>query len=127
MSAGHQRMTNDAVPNLDSLDAGPDRLDPARVFVPHDVRKFDVDLAAPNSFDNMEICATDARTADADDHIHRARNLRVCHLLVFDKLLCRQLFIKGMEHRGFHLFISPPRWFFMLWLWRPAPPHQVSQ
>jgi hypothetical protein len=55
----------------------------------------------------MQICATDTRTANANDHVHRARNLRVRHVLVFDKLFRRQFFIKGMEHRGFHLFISP--------------------
>src|SRR6266404_6742436 len=75
MPAGHQRMTNDAVANLYALDARPDRLDPAGIFMTHDVRKFDVNLTAPNAFDNMQICATDARTADTYDHVHRARNL----------------------------------------------------
>jgi hypothetical protein len=86
--------------------------------VTHEVGKFDVDLAAPNAFDDMQIRATDARTANANDHVHRARNLRVCHILVFDELFRRQFFIKGMEHRGFHLFISPVGDFFIFWLQR---------
>ena len=66
---------------------GPDRLDPARIFVTHDVWEFDVNLAAPNAFDDMQIRATDARTANANDHgvaanrrlRHRCRRNRARH------------------------------------------------
>src|SRR5262249_52420755 len=53
MTAGHQRVTNDAVADLDAFDAGPDSLHPSGVLVPHDVGKLDVNLAAPDALDDM--------------------------------------------------------------------------
>ena len=50
---------------------------------------------------------TNARAADPHDHICRAANFRISHIFVFDELFCRQLFIECMEHRGFHLLVSP--------------------
>jgi hypothetical protein len=42
-------MTDDAVTDLDAFDAGTNGFDPARIFVPHDVGKPDVDLAPPDA------------------------------------------------------------------------------
>jgi hypothetical protein len=65
-------MTNNAVANRNALDPGSDRLDPARILMAHDVGKLDVNLAAPNAFDDMQVGATDARAANAHDDVHRA-------------------------------------------------------
>jgi hypothetical protein len=75
--------------------------------VTHDVGQSDVDLAAPNAFDDMQVGSTNAGAADPHHHIRRARNFRICYIFVFDELFCRQLLIKCMENRGFHLFVSP--------------------
>src|ERR1700681_180683 len=53
MTAGYQWMTNTAVASRNALDPGSDRLDPARILMAHDVGKLDVNLAAPNAFDDM--------------------------------------------------------------------------
>ena len=80
MPAGHQRMANDAVADLDALDAGPDRFDPAGIFMAHDIGKLDVDLAAPDAFDDMQVGAANARAADAHDDVGRAGDFRICHI-----------------------------------------------
>ena len=56
-------------PFLTPGDALPDLLDPAGVLVPHDVGEIDVDLAAPNALDNVQIGAADAGAADAHDDV----------------------------------------------------------
>src|SRR5262249_9633976 len=107
MAAGHQRMTDDAVADLDAFDAGPDGLHPSGILMAHNVRKLDVNLAAPDALDDMQISAADARAADAHDNVHRAGDLGVGHILVSDELLRRQLFIECMENRSLHS--SPPK------------------
>ena len=102
MPAGHQRMTNYAVANLDPFDTRADRFDPAGVLVAHDVWKLDVDLAAPDALNDVQIGATDAGTTDAHDHVHRARDLRVSYVIELDELLRRQLLVELMKHRRFH-------------------------
>ena len=114
-------MTDDAVADLDALDAWSDCLDPAGVFMAHDVREFYVNLAAPNAFDDMQIRATNARTADPHDHVCRARNFRIRYVFISDELFCRQFFIERMEHSGFHLLVSP-RTFLFCGSWRGRQP-----
>jgi hypothetical protein len=72
MATGHQRMTNDAVTDLDAFDAGPNGFHPAGIFVPHDVGKPDVDLAPPDALDDVQIGTTDAGATDAHDDVRRA-------------------------------------------------------
>src|SRR5215510_12974804 len=110
MAAGHQRMTDDAVADLDAFDAGSDGFHPSGILMAHDVGKLDVDLAAPDALDNMQVGAADTRAPDAYDYVHRAGDLGVGHILVADEFLRRQLFIECMENRGLHP--SPPKNFF---------------
>src|SRR5262245_62918826 len=107
MAACYEGMTDDCVPNLDSLYILADRFDPTGILVPHDVGQIDVDLAAPDALDDMEIRAADPRAADANDHLRGAANRRVRDILVFDKLLRRQLFVVCVQDSRFHFM--PPR------------------
>jgi hypothetical protein len=60
MAAGDQRMADDRVADFRSLHALADLLDPARIFVTHNVGEIDFDLAAPNAFDDVQVGAADA-------------------------------------------------------------------
>ena len=93
MAAGDKRMADDRVANLDPLDALAYFLDPSGVFVTHDVGEIDVDLAAPNAFDDVQIGAADTSAPDSHDHVGRAVDFRVREVLVFDELLGGQLLV----------------------------------
>jgi hypothetical protein len=102
MAAGYQGMADDAVADFDALDAGPHCFNPAGILMAHDIGQLDIDLAAPDSFDHMQVGAADPGSADAHDHIGGPCDLRVGYVLVPDKFLGCQLFIKCVEYCSLH-------------------------
>src|ERR1700722_17288057 len=103
MAARDKRVANDCVADLHPLDAFADFLDPSCVFVAHDVGKIDVDLAAPDTLDDVQVSAAHAGSADPDDHLRRTVNSRVRDVLVFDELSGGQLLVVGMENGSLHV------------------------
>jgi hypothetical protein len=62
-------MADNRVADFYSLYAFADLLDPSRVFVAHYVGKIDLDLGAPDAFDDVQISAANAGSSYSDDDI----------------------------------------------------------
>ena len=69
MAAGDEGMADDRVADFHPLHAFADFLDPAGVFVTHDVREIDLDLAAPNAFDDVQVGSAHAGASDPHDDV----------------------------------------------------------
>jgi hypothetical protein len=78
-------------------------LDPPGVFVTHDVGEIDLNLAAPNAFDDVQVGPTHAGATDPYNDIRRSANLRIGHVFVRDEFLPAQLLVVRMEDSGLHV------------------------
>ena len=106
VAAGHQRMADHRIADLDAFDARADLLHPARVLMPHDVGEGDIHVALPHALDDVEVGAADARAADADDHVRGLRDLRIVHILESHEFGLGEGFVVAVERRCLHGF--PP-------------------
>src|ERR1700730_10625833 len=103
MAAGDQGMADHGVAYFHPLHALADFLDPPGVFVTHDVGEIDLNLAAPNAFDDVQVGSTHAGATDPYNDIRRSTNLRIGHVFVRDEFLARQLLVISVENGGFHV------------------------
>src|SRR3984885_16186408 len=100
MAAGDQGMADDRVADFHSVHALADFLDPPGVFVAHNVGEINLNLASPNSFDDVQVGSTHAGAADPYNDIRRLTNLRIGHVFVRDEFLARHLLVIGVGSGG---------------------------
>src|ERR1700760_102584 len=96
-------MADDRVADFHGLHAFADFLDPASVFMTHDVWEIDLDLATPNAFDDVQVGSAHASAPDAHNDVRGLANLGIGHVFVFDKFLGRQRLVIGVEDGGLHV------------------------
>ena len=77
-------MANDRITLLESLDAFTYFLHPTGIFMSHDVRKFHVDLLAPDPFNDMKVGPAYTRSTNSHQNICIIDQSGFGHLLHFD-------------------------------------------
>jgi hypothetical protein len=103
MTAGDQGMADDGVADFHSVHALADFLDPPGVFVAHNVGEINLNLAAPNAFDDVQVGSTHAGAADPYNDIRRLTNLRIGHVFVCDEFLPAQILVVRVQDGGLHV------------------------
>ena len=103
--AGDQRVHDHGVADLDVGHAGADLVHPARVLVPRDVGQRRVLDLRPLPLLDVEVGAAQARRADADDDVQRARDLRLVDLVDLERL------VVGVQACRDHGTSSSSAWF----------------
>ena len=105
MAAGHQRVADDRVAHLEAGHSRTHGLDPAGVLMTHDVRKLDVDLAAPDAFDHVQVSTTHPSTTNAHDDVCGVLYLRVGHVFVAHKRVARERLVVLVQYSSFHQWL----------------------
>jgi hypothetical protein len=79
MTVGNEGVANDWISTLKPINCLSHFFDPPRIFMPHNVGQFYIDLLAPDSFDHMEIGAADSGTANSDHNVRLVLDFRFRH------------------------------------------------
>ncbi len=89
-------------PLLEVVHAGADLLDPAGIFVAHDVGQMNLRLLGPDAFDDVQVGSADAGAADADDDVGIVLELGLGDILPGDEIGSGEFGVVAMKNGGFH-------------------------
>src|ERR1700722_7481236 len=103
MAAGDEGMADHGVADSYPLHALADFLNPSRVFVTHDVREIDLNLGAPDAFDDVQVGSAHTSAPDPYNNIRWLVNLGIRHVFVLDEFLGRQLLVVRVEDGSLHV------------------------
>jgi hypothetical protein len=107
-------MHDHRIARLDCANRSTDVMDPARILVAENIRQGAVYLCAPDSLNNVQVCPTEPRAANAHNHIIGFLHPRVRKLLKLQKFVSFQSFVKFMKSGCFHGFFLPAAVFWRL-------------
>src|SRR4051812_31292620 len=85
--ARDERVDDDGVADLDVRDAGADLVHPAGVLVARRVGQLHLGLLGPLALLDVQVGAAEPGRADADDHVERARDLRLVDVVHLQSLV----------------------------------------
>ncbi len=100
-------MADYGVADLDAFDTLANLFHPAGVLMTHDIRELDIDLAAPDAFDDVQVGAANAGAADTHDNVCGFDNAGIGDVLVAHEFGAAKFFVECMQHRCFH-GLRPP-------------------